>query len=65
MGTGLSPSSGGANQAICHQAKKEVYNRAQVKPEWTMARDRRKRRQQEEIHEIAQNDRQQGLEQID
>src|SRR5580692_12903410 len=61
----LSLLSRGPDQPVGHQAEPEIQNHAEVEVERAMPRRRRQRRDQDKIHHVAQDDRQQGLEKID
>jgi hypothetical protein len=59
------PFSGGSDQAVGHKTKPKVEHYAQVHMKRVVSRSRRKRRQQEEVHDVAQNNRHQRLDKID
>ena len=61
----LAPSSCRADHAVKDEAEPEINDRAQIEMESVVARGNRERGQQEEINHVAQDDRQQGLEQVD
>src|ERR1035437_2670562 len=61
----LSPLSCGADQSVGHQAEPEIQNHAQVQMEAVVSRRRRQRWGEDEVHHVAQYDRQQSLEIID
>jgi 5-deoxy-D-glucuronate isomerase len=61
----LSPLSRGADQAVGDETKEEIHNCAQVQAEGVMPRRRGHGRNKGEVHDIAQNDRQQSLKEVD
>jgi len=60
----LSPFFRGSNQAVYDQTEPEVDDCAHVEPEGTVTSHRWERREQGEIHYVAQYNRQQRLEKI-